>query len=379
MPRIKLSEPIFNEDITGQVRDALACKEVGYQGAYIESFRRELQEYLSFSNVGLYSSGTASIHLALKLADVQTGDEVLCQSLTFSASANPIKYLNANPVFIGSEKETWNMCPKFLEEALEDRKKKGKRVKAIIPVHVFGMPANMNDLIPIAQHYGVPIIEDAAEALGASVGGQYCGTIGEYGIFSFNANKIITAGGGGALLAKDNEKIKEANFFALQAKDSAPHYEHSQLGYNYAFSNLNAILGCSQMEQLEGKINKRRAIFDWYYSFLSDHEIGFQMGTGNMRSSRWLTAVMLPHEEQAVGLRHFLEERNIESRPVWKPMHLQPFYSSYPYFGDRTEEGFFKRGLCLPSGNGLTLEDVSLVSSYILEFQQRTYNVSTSI
>ncbi|AWW29863.1 pyridoxal phosphate-dependent aminotransferase [Echinicola strongylocentroti] len=365
---IKLSEPDFKEDISGQVLDALDRKQVGYVGTYVDKFKDSLKQYLEITNLGLYSSGTASIHLALMLAGVNEGDEVICQSLTFAASVNPVRYLGAKPVFVGSETDTWNMCPRSLEAALEHRKRLGKRVKAIIPVHVFGMPAKMDAINEIANHYNVPVVEDAAEALGANINGRFCGTMGDYGIFSFNANKIITSGGGGALWAKRPEEINHADFLALQAKDPAIHYEHSQVGYNYAFSNLNAILGCSQFEQLHKKLAKRRENYAHYYAQLASYGLGFQEGEQLMDSNRWLTAVVFPKEEHVRELGRFLLANEVETRPIWKPMHLQPLYKELPYYGERVEEHLFFNGICLPSGSGLTIDQLAEVTFAVTKF-----------
>lgn len=372
MDWIKLSEPELEAGILHDFEIALRNKEVGYTGGYIESFKNQIRCFLGSPNIGLFASGTASIHLALKLADVNPQDEVICQSLTFAASANPVLYLGAKPVFVGSEACTWNMCPRQLERALLDRKRKGKVVKAIIPVHLYGMPANMKELEAVAKQFNVPIIEDSAEALGSEIEGRKCGTFGDFGVLSFNANKIITTGGGGAIIAKDRAHIERANFLALQAKDPAPHYQHSQLGYNYAFSNLNAVLGNAQFGKLDEKIKKRRSNFQHYKERLGTfEEIGFQHGVDESRSNRWLTSILLPNKRSCLELKQFLESRQIETRPVWKPMHLQPLYAEFPYYGDRIEEKIFDHGMCLPSGSGLTEDQLGLVSDTIRIFLKK--------
>jgi len=373
---IKLSEPELNGSSLKDFELALQNKEVGYTGSFVESFRQQISDYLNAPYIGLFSSGTASIHLALRLAEVKDDDEVICQSLTFAASANPILYLGGKPVFVGSEQSTWNMSPQYLEQALQDRLRKGKRVKAIVPVHLYGMPASMREIVEIAAHYQVPIIEDAAEALGSSINGVKCGTFGKNGVLSFNANKVITTGGGGALISKDKNDFERANFFALQAKDPAPHYQHSQLGYNYAFSNLNAVLGNSQFKQVQEKINRRKGNFDHYMKCLLEvRDIGFQEGKNGFESNRWLTSIVLPSHEICLSLKKELESKYIESRPVWKPMHIQPLYKGFPYYGDGLEETIFKRGLCLPSGSGLAQEEIyyvaDTISSYLKKLAKR--------
>ncbi|MDN3669932.1 DegT/DnrJ/EryC1/StrS family aminotransferase [Echinicola jeungdonensis] len=366
MKWIKLSEPDLSCNIQDDISRALENKEVGYVGSYVDSFGKKIRDYLNHPFVGLFSSGTASLHLAMILAGVKRGEEVICQSMTFAASANPIVYQGARPVFVGSESESWNMSPKYLEKALEGRLKKGKKVKAIIPVHLYGMPAKMKEILEIAAHYGVPVIEDAAEALGAKYDDDYCGTLGNFGVLSFNANKMITSGGGGALLTQSEKELERSKFFALQAKDLAPHYEHSQLGFNYAFSNLNAVLGNGQMDFLSRNINKRRRNFHIYQSELKETcPIDFQNGEGSNYSNRWLTGILLKSPELQLRLREQLGELKIETRPLWKPMHKQPFYRDCPYYGEQIEYDLFLRGLCLPSGSGLLPEEVNYVAKQI--------------
>ncbi|GAB3648731.1 aminotransferase class I/II-fold pyridoxal phosphate-dependent enzyme [Echinicola sediminis] len=369
MEWIKLSEPELSGVSMDDFELALQHKEVGYTGSFVDSFRNQLIQYFDSLKVGLFASGTASIHLALKLAGVGEGDEVICQSLTFAASANPIRYLGANPVFVGSEGSTWNMSPEYLEKALADRHNKGKRVKAIVPVHLYGMPAQMDEINRIALQYNVPVIEDAAEALGSTLREQKCGALGDYGILSFNANKIITTGGGGAIITKNEEELEKARFLSLQAKDPAPHYQHSQLGYNYAFSNLNAVLGNAQFKTIEERIEKRRGNFLYYRNNLQDVTgLSFQEGDGNRKSNRWLTSMVLPSRELCLALKSHLEAHYIETRPIWKPMHLQPLYKGFPYYGERLEERLFYQGICLPSGSGLTQVELEQVKETVRLF-----------
>lgn len=369
MDLIKLSEPEFEVENLDGFQFALMNKEVGYVGSYIEEFRGLLTDLLGVKHLGLFSSGTSSIHLALLAAGVKPGDEVICQSLTFAASANPISFLGARPVFVGSESTTWNMNPEFLEAAIIDRQSKGKKVSAIIPVHLYGMPARIDEILSIGEKYNIPIIEDAAEALGSYTSYGMCGSFGDFGVLSFNANKIITTGGGGALIAKNSLDLDDAYFYALQAKDPAPHYEHSRIGYNYAFSNLNAVLGVQQFRSLEHKINKRRKAFNHYFSRLCALEcFSFQKGIEGDFSNRWLTSVLLPDSNTVQDLKKYLEKKNIETRPVWKPMHIQPVYKNCAYYGDDYEVSLFEKGMCLPSGSGLTDDQLERTSNAILDF-----------
>ena len=286
--------------------------------------------------------------------------------MTFSASANPVVYLGAKPIFIDSEKETWNMDPGVLEEAIKDRLKKGKKPKAIIAVHLYGMPAKMDEIISIAKKYEIPVIEDAAEALGSSIQGKKCGTFGDIGILSFNGNKIITTSGGGALVSKNEEQVKTATFLATQARDMAPHYQHSRIGYNYRMSNICAGIGRGQMEVLPERVNQRRANFSFYKEAFKDLEgIGFVEEPEGYFSNRWLTTILVdPAKTGGItreDIRLALEKENIESRPLWKPMHLQPVFAKFPYYGERVAENLFENGLCLPSGSNLSEEDLARV------------------
>ena len=307
------------------------------------------------------------------------GDEVICQSMTFSASANPIVYQGATPVFVDSEPETWNMDPVLLEEAITDRIKKGKKPKAIIPVHLYGMPAKMEEINAIAAKYGIPVIEDAAEALGAHINGKMCGSFGEFGILSFNGNKIITTSGGGALLSDKGERIQEARFLATQARDNAPHYQHSRIGYNYRMSNVVAAIGRGQMTVLNDRVAARRANFQRYQSYFKRHnasgfQIEFQPEPAGYFSNRWLTCILVdPAKNNGItreSIRLALEEQNIESRPLWKPMHLQPVFAGAPFYGNGTSEKLFENGLCLPSGSNLTDDDFERIFKVLDEVFQ---------
>jgi dTDP-4-amino-4,6-dideoxygalactose transaminase len=335
----------------------------------VNAFEKELEEYLREGRhvVGL-SSGTAAIHLGLIQLGVQPGDEVICQSFTFAASANPITYAGARPVFVDSERETWNISPFFLEEAIKDRiKKTGKRPKAIIPVHLYGMPARMDEIMQVAIKYDIPVLEDAAEALGSTFQGQRCGTFGEFACLSFNGNKIITTSGGGALVCTTPEQAKRTVFYATQARDNAPHYQHSEIGYNYRMSNICAGIGRGQMEVLERRIARRREINRMYreafrgiagVTLLTNPDKDFQ-------SNYWLTTIVVnPAKTGGItreDIRLACEAENIETRPLWKPMHLQPVFASVPFYGDGTSESLFNDGLCLPSGSSLTDEEIARV------------------
>lgn len=373
--KIWLSLPHMGGTEQRFVKEAFDSNWVAPLGANVDGFEADLASFLNdHSYVSVLSSGTAAIHLALIMLGVQTGDEVICQSMTFSASANPIRYLGATPVFIDSERDTWNMDPVFLEEAIKDRLAKGKKLKAIIPVHLYGMPAKMGEIIAIAQKYEIPIIEDAAEALGSSINNKKCGTFGEMGTLSFNGNKIITTSGGGALVSKNVEYIREATFLATQARDAAPHYQHSKIGYNYRLSNICAGIGRGQMEVLPLRIDQRRANFSFYRNELSDLSgISFLEEPQDFYSNRWLTTILI---DPNVGvsreeIRVRLEQENIESRPLWKPMHLQPVFKGFPFYGRGTAQNLFEDGLCLPSGSNLATHDLERVVNCLRQVYRR--------
>jgi dTDP-4-amino-4,6-dideoxygalactose transaminase len=359
------------------VKQAFDSNWVAPLGPNVTGFEEGISKFLKEgSYVSALSSGTAALHLALILLNVQPGDEVICQSMTFSASANPIRYLRGIPVFIDSEKDTWNMAPAILEDAVKDRIAKGKKPKAIIPVHLYGMPAKMNEIISIAGKYEIPVIEDAAEALGSSINEKKCGTFGEMGILSFNGNKIITTSGGGALVSKNEKYIKEATFLATQARDPAPHYQHSQIGYNYRLSNISAGIGRGQMEVLPQRIKQRRSNFSFYQKGLKDLPgISLLKEPEGFFSNRWLTTILVDPVKcggiTRENIRTGLERENIESRPLWKPMHLQPVFQKYPYYGNNISENLFTNGLCLPSGSNLTNEEMARVVKCIRSMIER--------
>lgn len=346
------------------VEEAFKTNWIAPLGPHVNGFEEDLQNYNKVKHAAALSSGTSAIHLSLIIEGVAPGDEVICQSFTFSASANPIKYQGAIPVFVDSEKETWNMSPESLKEAIEDRiSKTGKKPKAIIPVHLYGMPAKMDEIMKIAKEYGIPVIEDAAEAIGSKYNNKFCGSFGKYGIYSFNGNKIITTSGGGALVSEDEAIIKKARFLATQARDPAPHYQHSEVGYNYRLSNVLAGIGRGQMRVLDERVRQRRQNFEKYKAYFEEKNsrgfnITFQPEQEGSFSNRWLTCILIdPFENNGLtreDIRIALEEENIESRPLWKPMHLQPVFKDAPFYGDGTSEKLFEIGLCLPSGSNLT-------------------------
>jgi len=341
-------------------------------GPNVNGFEKDLEAYLKKDrHIVALSAGTAAIHLGLIQLGVGPGDEVICQSFTFSASANPIKYLGADPVFVDSEPDTWNMSPVFLREAIEDRiTKTGKKPKAIIPVHLYGMPAKMDEIMAIAGEYGIPMLEDAAEALGSEYKGRKCGTFGEFACLSFNGNKIITTSGGGALVCRTAEEAKHTKFLATQARDQAPHYQHSHIGYNYRMSNICAGIGRGQMLVLRDHVARRREINTLYRELLKDVPgISFLVNpNADFNSNHWLTCIVVNPDVAGFSredIRLKMEEENIETRPLWKPMHLQPVFAGTPYYGGNTAEKLFDNGLCLPSGSSLSDEDIQRVADVV--------------
>ena len=367
-PRIWLSSPHMGGNELKYVQEAFQDNWIAPLGPHVDNFEKDICKYTGASHAAALSSGTAALHLALILLNVQRGDEVICSSFTFSASANPITYLGATPVFIDSEPVTWNMSPEFLEKAIKERIAKGKKPKVIIAVHLYGQPAKIEEIISVADQYEIPVIEDAAESLGATYKNKMTGTFGAMGIFSFNGNKIITTSGGGTLVSERKELIDKARFLATQARDPAPHYEHSEIGYNYRMSNVLAGIGRGQMEVLPERIKKRRSNFEYYVKKFNDiGEIKFLPEYANTYANRWLTCITLDKKSKVSreDIRLALEKENIESRPLWKPMHLQPVFSQYPFFGNGFCEELFQAGLCLPSGSNLSNEDLERVSTVV--------------
>ena len=345
------------------IKEAFDENWVAPLGPNVTGFESDLNSYLGDSmHVAALASGTSALHLSLILLGVGTGDEVICQSKTFAASANPIIYQGATPVFVDSEKETWNMCPEQLEIAIKDRLAKGKSVKAIIAVHLYGMPYKVDEINEIALKYQIPVIEDSAESLGSRYKDKKCGTFGDFSILSFNGNKIITTSGGGALVTKTSENKAKAVFLATQARDAAPHYQHSQIGYNYRMSNILAGIGRGQMTILDSHVDKRRSNHDCYLAaFNNFSEITFLKEPKGHFSNRWLSCILLDSKNTREGLRMFLEKENIESRPLWKPMHQQPIFQSAPQYLNGVSDELFERGLCLPSGSNLSDDDLNRV------------------
>lgn len=342
-------------------------------GSNITGFEQALETYLGSQHVAALNSGTAAIHLGLILLGVQPGDIVVCQSMTFSASANPILYQGATPVFIDSESDTWNLCPIALEEAIVDSIVKGKKPKAIIAVHLYGNPYKIDEIRDVADKYSIPILEDSAEALGSSYKGQKCGTFGDVGVFSFNGSKIITTSGGGAIVTTSEKMKDRAIFLATQARDEAPHYQHSEIGYNYRMSNICAGIGRGQMEVLEDCIGLRRQMHAFYVGLFKGIEgvTVFTVPNANYFSNHWLSTILVnPLETDGISretLRLALEAANIESRPLWKPMHLQPVFSKYPYYGSTISETLFNNGLCLPSGSNLSEADLERIKAVVVK------------
>ncbi len=366
LEKIWLSSPHLTGEEQKYVKEAFDTNWVAPLGPNVNGFESDICEYTGATACAALSSGTAAIHLALILLGVEKGDEVLCSTFTFSASVNPIIYQGATPILIDSEAETWNMSPHLLEEAIIDRTNLGKKPKAIILVHLYGMPSKMTELMAIAAKYNIPVIEDAAEAIGSKYQDQFMGTFGELGVYSFNGNKIITTSGGGALVSNSVAHCEKATFLATQARDQAPHYEHSHIGYNYRMSNILAGIGRGQMEVLDDRIRSRRAIFEFYRRELgSIKALSFVEEPKGMFSNRWLTTILTDNLEERERLRLQLFNENIDSRPLWKPMHLQPIFQKYPQYIDGTSEELFNRGLCLPSGSNLTDEDKNRILTAI--------------
>jgi dTDP-4-amino-4,6-dideoxygalactose transaminase len=371
--KIWLSAPHMGGSELKYIEEAFDSNWIAPVGANIHYFEHHLETYLGSRYVAALNSGTSAIHLGLILLGVQAGDTVLCQSMTFSASANPILYQGATPIFIDSESETWNLCPIALEEAIVDCMAKGQKPKAIIAVHLYGIPYQVDAIRIVADKYSIPILEDSAEALGSSYKGQKCGTFGDIGIFSFNGSKIITTSSGGAIVTH-SEKLKDkAIFLATQARDEAPHYQHSEIGYNYRMSNICAGIGRGQMEVLADYIGLRRNIHAFYVDLFAAIEgvTVFTVPNANYFSNYWLSAILVyPLETNGISretLRLALEAANIESRPLWKPMHLQPIFCKYPYYGSNISETLFNNGLCLPSGSNLSEADLDRIKSVVLK------------
>lgn len=374
--KIWLSSPHMGGAEQQYVQQAFDTNWVAPLGPHVDGFEQDLAGYVGNGvHVAALSTGTAAIHLGLIMLGVQPGDEVICQSFTFCGSSNPIAYTGATPIYVDSETDTWNMSPEWLEAAIKDRMAKGKKPKAIIPVHLYGMPAHMEAIMELAARYDIPVLEDAAEALGSHINGKMCGSFGKIAALSFNGNKIITTSGGGALVA-DEAHAKDARFLATQARDAAPHYQHSRIGYNYRMSNICAGIGRGQMEVLDERVRQRRANYERYYQELASVPgISFVTEPEGYFSNRWLTTILVdPVQANGItreDIRLALEKENIESRPLWKPMHLQPVFEGCPFYGDGTSERLFEQGLCLPSGSNLTDADFDRIFNVLRSILQQ--------
>lgn len=370
--KIYLSSPHMGGSEQRYVAEAFDTNWIAPLGPNVNGFEDDIQAYIGGEkHVAALSSGTSAIHLALQLIGVSEGDEVLCQSFTFSASANPIIYQGAKPVFIDSESDTWNMCPELLEHAIKDRIEKYKKPKAIIAVHLYGMPYKAKEINAIAKKYDIPVVEDSAEALGSTYFNESCGTLADYGIFSFNGNKIITTSGGGALVVNTPELKNKAVFLSTQARDNAPHYEHSSVGFNYRMSNVLAGIGRGQMEVLNDRVAARRQVFNFYKTNLSNYNsIRFLEEPQGFVSNRWITCIKTPSFSLREQIRLALLEDDIESRPLWKPMHMQPVFKDCLHFTNGTSKDLFDKGLCLPSGSNLSQNDLNRILNIILKIPQ---------
>ncbi|TPV41412.1 DegT/DnrJ/EryC1/StrS family aminotransferase [Bacillus dicomae] len=362
--RIFLSSPHMSEEgyEMHYVKEAFDTNWIAPLGENVNGFERELAQKVGSKEAAALSSGTAAIHLALKAAGVGEGDVVFCQTLTFSATANPIIYQNATPVFIDSDYKTWNMCPKALEEAF----KKYPNVKAVIVVHLYGLSADMDKIVELCKKYDVTLIEDAAESLGTYYKGKHTGSFGDYGIFSFNGNKIITTSGGGMLVSNNEERVSKVRFWATQSRDQARHYQHSELGFNYRMSNVVAGIGRGQLKVLDDRVQKKRYIFDFYKRELGNLE-GIELMPSNEwnEPNYWLSSMTLNGKIRPIDVMEALEKENIESRPVWKPMHLQPFFEKYDFVGTNVSEKLFENGICLPSDTKMTEADLERIVKII--------------
>ena len=373
--KIWISSPHMGGSEEKFVKEAFDTNLVAPVGPNINGFENDLEKYLGHqSHVSALNSGTAAIHLGLILLGVKAGDVVLCQTMTFSASANPILYQGATPIFIDSELDTWNLCPKALEAAIIDFIVQGKKPKAIIAVHLYGAPYKIEEVRAISNKYEIPILEDSAEALGSSYKGQKCGTFGDIGVLSFNGNKIITTSGGGAIVAHSKEIKDRVIFLATQSRDNTPHYQHREIGYNYRLSNISAGIGRGQMEILDAHMELRRNMHHFYLNlFKSIDEVSvFSVPNDDYFSNYWLTTILVePNSAKGINresLRLAFDKANIESRPLWKPMHLQPIFSNHPYYGGTIAETLFENGLCLPSGSNLTAIEMERIKKVVTVF-----------
>ena len=365
--RIWLSSPHMSGNELKYVNEAYDTNWVAPLGPNVDGFEDDIIKYTGVKFASALSSGTSAIHLALILLGVKRQDEVICPSFTFSATINPVCYLGAVPIFIDSEEDTWNMCPILLELAINDRIEKGKKPKAIIVVHLYGMPAKMDEISSLSEKYNIPIIEDAAESLGSKYKDNHTGTIGEIGVYSFNGNKIITTSGGGMLVSNKEKYCKKSTYLATQARELFPHYEHIEIGYNYRMSNVLAGIGRGQMEVIDDRVKARRNNYEFYKKNLDNGNMQFLDEPEDFFSNRWLTCIVTKSFNQRERIRIALDQENIESRPLWKPMHLQPIFKKYPGYFNGCSEFLFERGLCLPSGSNLLKTEKDKVVDIILD------------
>ncbi|REG94709.1 DegT/DnrJ/EryC1/StrS family aminotransferase [Algoriphagus antarcticus] len=375
--QIPLSFPVFNGNENFYTQQAISSGHIATSGQFIDKFESKLSKRLHTHETVALNSGTSALHLGMVLLGIGLGDEVICQSFTFCASANPIVYLGATPIFVDSEKDTWNICPEILEDTILSRISKGKKPKAIVIVHLFGMPAKMKEILEISAKYQIPVLEDAAEAIGSKYQSKECGTFGTIGIFSFNGNKIITAGGGGALISNDMAIIQRAKLLSTQAKEDRPFYHHLEIGYNYKMNNLSAAVGLAQLEQLDFFIKGRRLVNQRYRTLLNDFPgIEFQPESNKSISNYWLTCILVDKEKTGFSndqLKTALMKKGVESRFLWKPLHMQPVFTMMPYYGGSLAERLFEEGLCLPSSADLTLQAQEMIVEVIHEELSKTF------
>ena len=374
---VPLSFPVFDGNESTYVQQAMNTGQLATSGSFITKFENKFSRKIKTHQAVALNSGTSALHLALILLGVSSGDEVICQSFTFCASANPIVYLGAKPIFVDSEEDTWNISPELLEDAILSRLAQGKKPKAIIVVHLFGMPAKMKEIMEISSKYGIPVLEDAAEAVGSTYEGKTCGTFGKVGIYSFNGNKIITTGGGGALISDDSTLIERAKYLSTQAREDLPFYQHLEIGFNYRMNNMAAAVGVAQLERLDGWVAKRRLINERYRILFEDFPgISFQPESLESSSNFWLSTILIDEKQTGFTndrLRILLFKNGIESRFLWKPLHLQPVYRGIPFYGGEVSETLFSKGLCLPSSITLDMEDQKKIAGIIEKELQKTY------
>ncbi|SFT46795.1 dTDP-4-amino-4,6-dideoxygalactose transaminase [Algoriphagus locisalis] len=374
---IPLSFPVLNGNENLYSQQAISSGHIATFGQFINRFESKLSKRLKTHEAVVLNSGTSALHLGMVLLGIGPGDEVICQSFTFCASANPVVYLGATPIFVDSEKDTWNICPEILEDTILSRISKGKKPKAIVIVHLFGMPAKMKEILEISEKYNIPVLEDAAEAIGSKYEGKACGTFGQIGVFSFNGNKIISSGGGGCLISNDTNLIQRARLLSTQAREDLPFYHHLEIGYNYKMNNLSAAVGLAQLEQLDAYIKSRRLVNQRYRNLLKGFPgIEFQTESNDSQSNYWLTAILIDKEVTGFSnedLKRSLMKNGVESRFLWKPLHTQPVFNTTPYYGGSLSEKLFENGLCLPSSVDLTFKNQEMIVEVIHSELSKTF------